>query len=381
MSIFSLILKEMTHRKINFLLSLLGVVTAVAFFVSFSTSGPAAKKETARIQRDLGLNLRIIAKETDMNDFWSTGYSDQTLPEEAVYRFSTQTGVSYTHLLATLQKKVSWRESTVLLTGLASEVSTADKKKKTMSYEIDPGKVFVGHQVAQGENIKREDKVEILGKEMIVEKALSETGTEDDIRVYAHLHEVQEMLDMKGQVNEIKALNCWCSNPEVDELAVLRSELSKIIPEGQVIQMKAMAEARDKQRLMVEQYFSLVMPFVVVICAIWIATLAMINTRERRNEIGVLRALGYESGKIATLFLGKSLVIGVIGAVVGFAIGTWFALEFGPQVFKVTARFIKAEYTLLWYSLVAAPLFAALSSFIPAMIAVTDDPAVSLREE
>ena len=381
MSVFSLILKEMAHRKLNFLFSLLGVVTAVAFFVSFSTTGPAAKTETARIQRDLGLNLRIIPKETDMNEFWSKGYSDQTLPEEAVHRFTTQTGLSYTHLLATLQKKVSWRDSTVLLTGLASEVSTADKKKPSMSYEIDPGMVFVGYEVARSENLKRDDKIEIFGKEMTIEKTLSETGSEDDIRVYAHLHEVQEMLDMKGQVNEIKALNCWCSNPEVNELSVLRAELSEIVPEGQVIQFKAIAEARDKQRLMVEQYFSLIMPFVVIICAIWIGTLATINTRERRNEIGILRALGYESGKIATLFLGKSLMIGAIGAIVGFAIGTWFALQFGPQVFKVTARFIKPEYLLLVYSLIAAPLFAALSSFIPAMIAVTDDPAVSLREE
>jgi hypothetical protein len=35
----------------------------------------------------------------------------------------------------------------------------------------------------------------------------------------------------------------------------------------------------------------------------------------------------------------------------------------------------------LWFALAAAPPFAALSSFIPAMVAVTDDPAVTLREE
>ena len=381
MSVFTLILKELIHRKLNFLLSLLGVVTAVAFFVSFSTTSPAAKQETSRIQRDIGLNLRIIAKDTNMNEFWNQGYSDLTLPEEAVSRFATQTGLSYTHLLATLQKKVVWRDSTILLTGMASEVSTADMKKPSMSYEIAPGNVLVGSEIARRENLGRGDRVELFGKEMTVERTLSDTGTEDDIRVYAHLHDVQEMLDMKGKVNEIRALNCWCKDPEVDELAVLRTQLEKVIPEGQVIQLRKIAEARDKQRNMVEQYFAIVMPFVVVICAIWIGTLATINTRERRNEIGILRALGFESGKIAVLFLGKAVVVGAIGAFLGFAIGTWFTLQYGPEVFKVTARFLKPEYSLLWFSLIIAPLFAALSSFIPTMVAVTDDPAVSLREE
>jgi len=42
---------------------------------------------------------------------------------------------------------------------------------------------------------------------------------------------------------------------------------------------------------------------------------------------------------------------------------------------------IKPLYNLLTWSLVAAPLFAALAAFIPTMIAVTQDPALTLKEE
>ena len=56
-------------------------------------------------------------------------------------------------------------------------------------------------------------------------------------------------------------------------------------------------------------------------------------------------------------------------------------MQTGPEIFKVTASSLKVEYPLLKTVIVAAPLFTALSAFIPAMVAVTDDPAVTLREQ
>ena len=108
--------------------------------------------------------------------------------------------------------------------------------------------------------------------------------------------------------------------------------------------------------------------------------LATINVRERRTEIGIMRALGYGSGRIAGLFLSKAVLIGVIGAAVGYGIGSALALKFGPGIFKVTAKSIQAEPRLLFWALLAAPAFAALASFIPTALAVTDDPAKTLRE-
>ena len=94
-----------------------------------------------------------------------------------------------------------------------------------------------------------------------------------------------------------------------------------------------------------------------------------------------MRALGHGSGKIAFLFLGKAVVIGLIGALVGFVVGTVLALSYGPDIFKVTGGMIEPLYGLLGWALIAAPVFVAISSFIPSMVAVTQDPALTLREE
>ena len=58
-------------------------------------------------------------------------------------------------------------------------------------------------------------------------------------------------------------------------------------------------------------------PLVVLVCAAWVGLLAWSNVRERRSEIGLLRALGKGSGKIASLFFGRAALLGLIGGCVG----------------------------------------------------------------
>lgn len=382
MTVFHLIFKEFIHRKLNSFLSLLAIVTAVALFVSFFTAGQASKRETTRLMRDMGFNLRIIPKETDMDKFWATGFSEDTMPEEYVNRFASRKNLDYNHLTAILQKRVLWRGMEAILTGISpEEVSPPGKRKPPMNFRIEQGTVYLGFELANSLGIKKGDVVEIFGKPFAVARCLSESGSDDDIRIYGNLRDVQNILNMEGKINEIKALDCICPTPGKNSLTVLREQLALLLPDAKVIQIQSIATARERQRLTVEKYFAFIIPFVLIACAVWIAALAMMNVRERRHEIGIMRALGYSSSKIALLFLGKAVVTGLIGAAVGFAIGTGLALSYGPDIFKVTAKMINPAYGLLGWSIIAAPTFAALSSFIPSMIAVTQDPAITLSEE
>ncbi len=379
--ILHIIFKEIIHRKLNFLLSLAAIGTAVALYVGFFTTAEASKKETARLMRDLGYSLRIIANDTDMTEFYNRGYSEKTLPEESVAQFASQRGLSYAHLLGTIYQRINWRGREVILTGISNELSPPDRNKPSMIFTIEQGTVYLGYELGQSLGLKKGDEIEIQGETFKIVNCLNEKGNMDDIRIYGNLKDFQKLLNMEGKINEIQALDCACLDPGVDVLAKLRAELNQYIPGAKVVRARTMAETREKQRYMLEQYLAMILPFAAVVCAIWIGALAMLNARERRYEIGVLRALGYRSGKIAALFLGKAIVIGVVGAGIGFAVGTWLALTFGPQIFEVTAKGIRPLYSLLTWSLLAAPAFAAVSSFIPTTIAVTQDPAETLRDE
>lgn len=382
-STLHLILKEALHRKVNFVLSLSVVMITVALFVTYLTTAEASKRETTRVTRDMGFNLRIIPKETDMDLFWTAGFSEGTMSEETVQRFASYEGVflSYNHLVAVLQKRFSLQGKDVILTGVSPAITAPNQKKQPMGFEIKAGDLHVGFQVADRLKLKRGDTLELGGHSFKIERAMVESGTEEDIRVYGRLSDVQRILGLEGKINEIKAIDCLCLTADQDPLRALRSELDKALPEAKVIQMRTIADARAKQRQTAERYFGFMSPLLLMVCAGWVCVLAVLNVRERRSEIGVLRALGHGSWRIAGLFLGRALLIGAGAALLGYGLGAALALNVGPEIFKVTAKAIKVETALLGWSLVAAPAFSALASFVPAMLAVAHDPAVSLRAD
>ena len=377
-----LIYKEILHRKLNFTLATLAVTFAVAFFVSFFTSSEASNRETIRLTRDMGFNLRIIPRGTDMNKFWTNGYSELFMPEEYIDQFWEFKDFSFAHLTASLHKKIVWNNKEVLLTGIAPEIEPSGKKKTAMIFSIDPGTVYVGYELAKEMQIQQEDTIMINGSFFTVAKTLSESGSVDDIRIYGTLPEFQELVGLDGRINEIMALNCLCISPdETDPLEILRFQLDQVLPEAEVIMNTSIANARERQRHMLEKYFSMITILLIFIIAIWIGTLAMINARGRKQEIGILQAIGHKWRNIAFLFIGRAVIIGTISAILGYFIGTLLALKFGPTVFMITAESIKPIYSILFWSIIAAPVFSAIATFIPTIYAVLQDPAITLRED
>ena len=380
--LIKLIYKEILHRKLNFVLALLAVTIAVAFFVSFFTANDASKKETIRLTRDMGFNLRIIPGETDMNKFWTEGYSDLTMPEDYINRFWEFKDYSFAHLTATLHIKIIWNNKEVVLTGIAPEIEPSEKKKTAMIFSIEPGTVYVGYELAKDMQIRQEDSIKIFNRYFKVNKTISETGSIDDIRIYGALSEFQDLIGFKGKINEIMALNCLCVSPdENDPLEILREQLDQVLPEAKVIMNTTIANARERQRHMIEEYFAVITIFVIIVIVIWIGVLTMINVRERQKEIGILRAIGHSGVRIFALFIWKALMIGLLGAIIGYATGTILALKFGTGIFKITADSLKPIYSLLIWSIIAAPVFSAFAAFLPTLSAIMKDPAITLRKE
>jgi putative ABC transport system permease protein len=376
-----MILKELWHRKVNFVLAVLAVTTAVAFSVAFFTAAKASERETARLMLSMGYNVHIIAKDADAGGFLITGIPDKTLPESSLDVLAAQRSISYNHLLATLEGRTRWRDMDIVLTGIAPEVCPPGQKKPPMTFQVDPGTAYVGHRIAEAQRVREGDTIALGDTELKVKKCLSESGGLDDVRIQVSLRDAQAILNQPGRITTIKAVDCLCFE-KGDPVAMLRKEIGAILPEAQVLQVKALANARAKQRQMIHNIFAVMLPFVIAACGVWIAVLAITNVRDRQQEIGLLRALGYDTGAVCLLFLGKAVLVGLLGAAAGFLLGTGLGLRYGPGVFEITAKtMIRWEPSLLAYACILAPLFAVLASLVPAMIAVTYDPAATLREE
>jgi putative ABC transport system permease protein len=59
----------------------------------------------------------------------------------------------------------------------------------------------------------------------------------------------------------------------------------------------------------------------LLVAGIGIMNIMIVSLIERTREIGILKALGMKSRTVLTIFLGESVIIGLIGAIVGIVLG------------------------------------------------------------
>jgi hypothetical protein len=343
----------------------------------------ADERETRRVTRDMGFNLRLIPAETDLGQFYRDGFSRHAMDVSMLDRLATQltNNVSFNHLVGSLRREYTINGQDILLVGLSETYVAPGQGKKPMGFVIEKGTIHIGSQVALVQKKKKDDTMHVGVRRFTVANDPIETGTPDDITIFVRLEDAQSVLGLAAKINEIEAIDCLCLTADQDPLAILRKEIGGILPEVQVVQQRTLADARAKQRQTREKVNQFVLPSVLVAGAVWVALLAVFNVRDRRQEIGILRALGKGGERIAALFLGKAVLLGLVAALIGAALGTWAVLEFGPSLFPVTKKAIQANWPLAAQLIVATPVFAALASFIPAMLAVSHDPAETLRED
>jgi putative ABC transport system permease protein len=113
----------------------------------------------------------------------------------------------------------------------------------------------------------------------------------------------------------------------------------------------------------------------VLVGALGIANVMLMAVLERRNEIGLRRALGATRGHIVGQFLAEAVLLagvgGVVGAILGSLVAAAYAVSQGWLVALPVAGVIGG--------VVAATLVGALAGFYPALRAANTPPTDALR--
>jgi len=133
------------------------------------------------------------------------------------------------------------------------------------------------------------------------------------------------------------------------------------------------------------EFFAAVMvPLVMVACAVWIGLLAFNNVRDRKTEIGIQRAIGFRARQIMFLFLTKFLVMGLLGGALGIfaglGFGRWLGLTLEEDIGGIAAAGEMFNPALLLLALITAPVLTVISAYLPTMVAIRQDPAEVLKE-
>ena len=398
-----LVFQELRYRKLNFLLMVVAIATAVGFTVNAlmtiqqhrattQASVAALDDEIRKITKAMGFNINILPADLDLSQFYSDDFAKQTMPFEYVQRLAdSELVTSLNHLRPALIQKVNWqeRDRQIIVMGVAGVIPWTHRKnpKKPLSEAVPADSIHVGYLLAKQLNLKKGDAIVLNGETFTLEKIYPARGTQDDITVWIDLVRAQKMVDLPDRINLIQALECNCAAP--DRLAQIEGEISQVLgADVQVIELSSKAIARAKARNQVaaegkktlqrlQRNSSTQIVVITIVVSLLVGILSWLNVRERRFEIGVFRAVGASTVKILSLFLSRAVFIGIVGAAAGCVAGYLVTVVLAETGLSLS----KGQPLLFLAMMVVAPLVCAIASWFPAILAASQDTARVLAEE
>jgi putative ABC transport system permease protein len=383
----------------------LAILLAVAALVAVETVAASSEAAVAGQLDALGANVLNLPKGVNLQDYYAADLHGEVLPEEYVTRLALSDVEGVDNLSPKLcvagilkcrpvmltgilprsefQAKAAWRGAGVFARpagcGAAADLPAAavpsDPRAlahKRVIETLGENEVLVGADVAGRAGLAEGAAVEMLGARFTVLAVLPPTGTTDDGRVFVHLHTVQRLAGKGAVVNVIEVVGC-CKQIA----AGLVDKLTALLPEARVVTITQVVQTQ----VAVNQLMARLAMGLVLVLAVagggGMAASMYGNVRERRREVGTLMALGATPGLVLRLFLGKAVVLGVLGGLGGALLGTALAVWLGPGILGSAVRPLPS---LAFAAAGLAVAVALAATFLPARRAARLDPCVTLQE-
>lgn len=403
MRLRTLVWREIFERKNQLVTSFLAILLGISVIVSVKNITYYSEKAVARELDALGANILILPKSASLQDYYSSDMQEDVFPEEYVTRLANSDLQGLDNLSPKLsvpvekqgrrltltgilpknefQAKASWQGAgifsrpqgcgTVDVPGAATPTRETLVRKRVID-TLEGNEALVGADVGVSFGLKQGDTLELLGKAFSVTAVLPATGTVDDSRVFAHLHEVQRLAGKGSVVNAIEVVGC-CNQIS----AGLVQKINRLLPEAKVVTITQIVDTQIKTNRMMSRLSVLFLAIIVLVGGASIANYMYANVFERRREIGTLMALGAGSSVVLRMFLLKALLLGLGGGVMGYILGTVMAVVLGPRIAGVPV------FPIAWLAPSAIGIATAISlvaSYFPARRAARLDPTSALQE-
>jgi putative ABC transport system permease protein len=164
--------------------------------------------------------------------------------------------------------------------------------------------------------------------------SFKETGGPEDDRVEISLRAAQRLADLPGRISAIELRVPGTS----DAIQGYVADLQRHIPDADVRPIRQFTEGEAKIYDRISGILSATVALVLVLTALCVMA-AMTNVAmERRNDVGLMKAIGGATRRVLRLFLAEAALLGSTGGVLGAAIGIVLSMWLGKAVFGVAAR-------------------------------------------
>lgn len=167
----------------------------------------------------------------------------------------------------------------------------------------------------------------------------------------------------------------WYCSPYISSIAL---QISEELKGTDVRVIRRVAEGEGNVLTHVRTLLWLVTFAALLAAALAVGASAAASVIERRTEIGLMKALGANSGLVGVLLAAEQLLLAFVGGGIGYAVGIALARVLGERIFGFTPE---PKLFVLLIILGLAALITLLGSAFPLRQASRYDPAPILRGE
>ncbi|MBC8431742.1 MAG: ABC transporter permease [Desulfobacterales bacterium] len=235
--------------------------------------------------------------------------------------------------------------------------------------------VLLGAETARVMELDIGGTIEIKGRRLQVSGVLEPTGSQDDQLVFVRLATAQSLLDKPGRISmaEVAAL---CTACPIEEMV---KQISQALPGAKVMAIQQVVKGRMETLSQFKKLSYGVSAVVVLIGSLVVLVTMMGSVRERTQEIGIFRAIGFRKKHVmGIVFIEAGIVsglAGIIGYLLGF-VGTKIGLRFFTESQTIA---VPLNLELAGGAFLLAVLVGLAASIYPALMAARLDPNVALR--
>ncbi|EAQ82167.1 hypothetical protein DSM3645_00595 [Blastopirellula marina DSM 3645] len=407
MNLRSIIWQELKSRPSAVIFNSLTILLGVAALVAIRHVTVHSEKEVSKQLSNLGANILVLPKDATLQNYYAADQNGGSLPEEHVAeiylaglsgveqvspRLNVATQVDEHAITVTgilpqseVEALASWQATTMFMnttdTGCCQRTNVVSAQQLASPQaliehraiqELDKNAIVVGADIAAKLGCKAADRVELFGEKFTVLGILPTTGTVDDGRVFAHLHEVQRLSESGATCNAIEIVGC-CE----DAAGSLVPQLQELLPNAKIVTISQVVQTQVGVNQLMAKTSWIVLAVMMVVGGAGLAGAISSNVQERRREIGTLMALGATPRYIQQLFLGKALLLGLAAGAIGCLLGVSAALIVGPAWAGVSVTPLVGTSLL---AVLLATFVALVAAWWPARRAAQLDPCICFRE-
>ena len=295
--------------------------------------------------------------------------------------------VSYTQARVTVNgefgKQFGPIGATDVISGDPGELVTLNMTQGSSSL-IDGG-VLLPTSLAAEKGVEVGDTVTIAapGWESAPEAEATVTGLFEDSNIFASWVLAQKTVEQILPPENLKVLMVGVNGDGSVSVDELRANLEAAVHDDIVVQVRSPEDLGGEAQQMINQMLYVL--YALLSLAVVIAILGIINTLtlsviERRQEIGMLRAVGTQRGQVRTMIILESVQIAVFGALLGVATGLLLGWAFLKVMADQGLENIAYPWTMIGVMLVGSVLVGIIAALWPAQRAAKTPPLDAIAE-